>query len=1425
LANEKASVNPTDPRFPSYGDPEDMQYDNGIVAANIDGQTITVGQITLDPSKNYIADRQPTTWTQTGGLIKHSTGIETLFTGISNSFATTPGIIKSMVGNIVPNSAGGVFANGLPIFKPIAGTLYSDGKGGKKKPNFAQIRGYPVQGKPPLKPGEKRTHGGWDIYCPIGTPVFAIADGTVIAIKEGPAALAKGGGVRITIAHSSNPTWYSFYAHLSENTIRVLIDTPVKGNQQIACSGATGIKSSLPHLHLETFKGSSRSKLAYDPTSLYPRVASPPTTDVSNRGAKMGPSANFDAGLSVMNKSIAAYQASISRGQAFRMVRAYPTFKFYFIEDDSEDRKRLGIDDFFSYNAVKSIRCVRSRKIAADLCILDITNVSGNLSNRKFKYNSQTTRDKFNPSVKKDKKGVDPLLKDPRASTENALDARAKDSSEENPIASIMLQVGHDVELRLGYCVDEETEILTQNGWLKHNELKEGDIALTLNHNTGLSEWQPVEKINRFYQENTESVLIDGHKHSSLTTLNHKWPVLSRVMIKGKYTRIREWATSEELKSKHILIGGAKHKHQNRKVWSDAFVELVAWFWTEGEIGNKGINRTPTTIISQSITSNPENVDRITKVLTELYGKPVSGNLSTGSRWKGIKRPRWRKCQRNGRDEVTFRLNIIASADLLKVAPNKIVTREFILQLTESQLELFINISNKGDGHYSKIEEGTLIVSQKNPLALDALELAAILVGYRTSRHKKPSITRTKTQGTYYMDQLYISRKPYIWLDTSIPRKVLHTGLVWCPTTSNSSWLARRKGYVYYTGNSNDPAKLATVFVGKVMEVEFNETEDLVTIVCQSHAMEMVQSIKGLEEPEVKGGGGSSGSVAASFAVGATAGAIGGSFIPIPILGTAAGALVGGLLGALWGLGIGAFYNRAYTHFLLEDMMAQEEMRHFGRWIRSRTVNTDTQKFRSILKNSFSLTPEPQDDNIFPPPLADMEKLDSGWFFKEMQYMIYQTTIWDVFKEMTLRHPSYIASPVPYRDRNGPRMTMFFGLPEQLYFSRDPTPEEAHALSSLQTTSNEVVEKREKELQDKMHDPSHSIKKLKDNAAADLYKRTKELATEHEIIKPFRAYHLVTSDNHIIYNNIRASSKDVFNTVSIQYGKGEYDDDAKDVKQESTDTWTEKFDGALPDEEIREMFAQYANCENEMMAARYSKALLADSIKDTYKGELVIIGNPDIKPYDIVYVMDTYSNMVGPIEVEQVTHVFSQETGFITEIVPDLFCTINGWTSMTMMDVMGMVIEGSVNSLAATDANPIIGAVDRSSLLRKEIKGAGVAIAAGAIVLGGPLSLAVAGAGAVAAGIFMSNKLVDFSSSAHAILLNPLVHNGRPLMAGLPIAKLDNSWKVLNGQWVKDGTKGAKMLFEDVYDKLQWATTQGSWLDMFDSNPIGPQFE
>ncbi|MGW5819181.1 Hint domain-containing protein [Streptomyces noursei] len=90
------------------------------------------------------------------------------------------------------------------------------------------------------------------------------------------------------------------------------------------------------------------------------------------------------------------------------------------------------------------------------------------------------------------------------------------------------------------WCVPESTEILTRSGWKKHHDLADGEEVMTLDHEAGLPQWQPVEEVNTWDVVDEPMVQIRGEGHSSLTTLAHRWPVRSR-------HGVPMWTTSGEL--------------------------------------------------------------------------------------------------------------------------------------------------------------------------------------------------------------------------------------------------------------------------------------------------------------------------------------------------------------------------------------------------------------------------------------------------------------------------------------------------------------------------------------------------------------------------------------------------------------------------------------------------------------------------------------------------------------------------------------------------------------------------------------------------------------------------------------------------------------------------------------------------------------
>lgn len=90
------------------------------------------------------------------------------------------------------------------------------------------------------------SHPGVDIRTPIGTPVYSIANGIVIATEE----KSSGFGKYIVVKHPNTPSGviYSNYAHLS--SIEVNVGDVVNKDQKIGEVGNTGTATT-PHIHFQ----------------------------------------------------------------------------------------------------------------------------------------------------------------------------------------------------------------------------------------------------------------------------------------------------------------------------------------------------------------------------------------------------------------------------------------------------------------------------------------------------------------------------------------------------------------------------------------------------------------------------------------------------------------------------------------------------------------------------------------------------------------------------------------------------------------------------------------------------------------------------------------------------------------------------------------------------------------------------------------------------------------------------------------------------------------------------------------------------------------------------------------------------------------------------------------------------------------------
>jgi hypothetical protein len=175
------------------------------------------------------------------------------------------------------------------------------------------------------------------------------------------------------------------------------------------------------------------------------------------------------------------------------------------------------------------------------------------------------------------------------------------------------------------------------------------------------------------------------------------------------------------------------------------------------------------------------------------------------------------------------------------------------------------------------------------------------------------------------------------------------------------------------------------------------------------------------------------------------------------------------------------------------------------------------------------------------------------------------------------------------------------------------------------------------------------------------------------VVKPVRKWHIVTSKNHIIANNIELSSD--FNT-SVKFG----------------DLYV-SFDPGLDEVRTRDYTNVYKS--GRSVDGFVASSLLANEMRKMYQGEIIITGNPEIRPHDIVLILDHTRQIYGIVEAETVVNSMSIEYGYITTIKPSL-----------IVEVADSTIAHAYQALYSALANDFITLDEKGGEFGKKIAGA-----------------------------------------------------------------------------------------------------------------------
>lgn len=184
----------------------------------------------------------------------------------------------------------------------------------------------------------------------------------------------------------------------------------------------------------------------------------------------------------------------------------------------------------------------------------------------------------------------------------------------------------------------------------------------------------------------------------------------------------------------------------------------------------------------------------------------------------------------------------------------------------------------------------------------------------------------------------------------------------------------------------------------------------------------------------------------------------------------------------------------------------------------------------------------------------------------------------------------------------------------------------------------------------------------------------------HKAYRPVRKWHIASSNINIVANNITVNNN-FYNAVQV----------GKDM--------TLQFDPGLKD--VRTKFVEdMFNDKSKRALDRFyiGQSILRDEMKRMYSGEIILVGNPDIRPHDIIILMDHARQIYGPVEVLKVVHSMDNENGFISIVTPGLITEGSNCT-------FAYAYQGFYNTLA-DDLNRLsnYGAVGKTYSLFKTLK-------------------------------------------------------------------------------------------------------------------------
>lgn len=303
------------------------------------------------------------------------------------------------------------------------------------------------------------------------------------------------------------------------------------------------------------------------------------------------------------------------------------------------------------------------------------------------------------------------------------------------------------------YCVPDDTEALTRDGWKSVDDLKVGDEMLTYSVERDRLEWGPCREVCAF-DHDQELEVFETKTIRLRYTKNHRWAVKRK---DGE----RSIIPATELNTCHNIIVAAPIEAPESLLTPEQ-ARLYGWLITDGYFRFRG-NHCEAMLYQCPHKFYDETV-------AVAGGTPRKPHPDTGCVTIPVLKERV--------DEIK---------DILR--HGKEYAPQVALRLSHEAAEAMFDAVLKADG--STCNGGTFIACQ-TPYKRETHTILATMLGYRVhqnSRGMNVHMGRENLGRTMRYASGTVSSEHY-------------KGRVWCPRTDNHTWIMRQNGFVTITGNT-----------------------------------------------------------------------------------------------------------------------------------------------------------------------------------------------------------------------------------------------------------------------------------------------------------------------------------------------------------------------------------------------------------------------------------------------------------------------------------------------------------------------------------------------------------------------------------------------------------------------------------------------